>query len=129
MFKALKDSALSCEDEFFNLIYLNDLKRNDRVWSYNPKTRKTVCSRVIGKETLERELESFLIFKVADDFESSVKMTSDHLLYVLKNKKPTRTIAKNVKIGDVLITKFGDFPVQIIQESLNYPVRCSRISL
>ncbi len=99
------------------------MRRNDKVWSYNPKTKKIFCSRVIGKEKLERELESFFIFKVADDFESSVKMTGDHMLYILKNKKPTRTIAKNIKIGDVLITKFGNFPVQIIQESLNYPVR------
>ena len=51
-----------------------------------------------------------------------IKLTEDHLIYVV-NGYPTATAAKNVKVGDVLKSKFGEFAVVAISTTLQYPVR------
>ena len=105
---------------------LTDLKRNDRVWSYDAKSDKFICAKVIAQHTERRELIPFVTLTLGDEFKTNIKLTEDHLIYVM-NVNPVATAAKNVKIGDVLKSKFGEVPVVAISTTLQYPIRYKSI--
>ena len=123
---SVTDAAISCETASFKLISLVDLKRNDQVLSYDVDTNEFACSRVVGQHVQKKELVHFyslLLNSNADGEGMQVKLTAAHLIHVVKDGKIILKAAGDVKVGNVLRTKFGDYDIMKISSSLEFPVR------
>merc|ERR1712130_232704 len=90
-------------------IPLSLLRRNDSVLSYDVNTEKFICTKIVGQLMEFPEPIPFVNIIIEDDLvglsnQTIVKLTEDHLIYILRENKPFAIAAKNVKKDDVLIS-------------------------
>jgi len=117
------DSAISCDSEHFSLKKLGDLKRNDNVLSYDFKTDKYICSRIVAQVIEKDEPTHFYRLHLDNDLEASVKLTGNHLVYIIRGDVVGVKAAGDVKLGEVVRTKFGDFAVAKKSDTMEYPTK------
>jgi len=99
------------------------LKRNDNVLSYDFQTGKYICSRIVAQVIEKDELTHFYRLQLDNDLETSVKLTGNHLVYIIRGDVVGVKAAGDVKVGEVVRTKFGDFAVAKKSDTMEYPTK------
>jgi hypothetical protein len=119
-----KDSLLKLENG--SSIKIEDAKIGDKILSYSLNKNSFIYSPIVAIPHEKNSIESdFIEIKTLSG--KNIKMTSDHLIPVLKNKnnKFETIYAKNIDIDDIIITIDGNDKVtskEVIKEEGIYTV-------
>ena len=115
---AAKNSIVACFEKGTEVLTNNGykdiskLKVGEKVLSYNENTKKNEYAKII--KVYKHEKVSDTLFSLTIN-ETIVKASSEHPFYIKTVNGITQIKAKNLKIGDIVITSFGNYyPITFI---------------